>query len=65
MARSTAQDARTKGRDTGGQRLARVAILGAGFAGHTAALYLGSRLGKGHEVTHKLRCRIGWQFIPE
>jgi sulfide:quinone oxidoreductase len=31
--------------------MARVAILGAGFAGHTAALYLGSKLGKGHEVT--------------
>ena len=31
--------------------MARVAILGAGFAGHTAALYLGDQLGKGHEVT--------------
>jgi len=31
--------------------MAKVVILGAGFAGHTAALYLGSRLGKDHEVT--------------
>jgi sulfide:quinone oxidoreductase len=31
--------------------LARIAILGAGFAGHTAALHLGHRLGKKHEIT--------------
>ena len=31
--------------------VARVVVLGAGFAGHTAALYLGQRLGKEHEVT--------------
>jgi len=31
--------------------MARIAIIGAGFAGHTAALYLGDKLGKGHEVT--------------
>ena len=31
--------------------MARVVVLGAGFAGHTAALYLGDRLGKGHEIT--------------
>lgn len=31
--------------------MAKVAIIGAGFAGHTAALYLGSALGKQHEIT--------------
>jgi len=31
--------------------MAKIAIIGAGFAGHTAALYLGSKLGKKHEVT--------------
>ncbi|MBN1320867.1 MAG: FAD-dependent oxidoreductase, partial [Thermoleophilia bacterium] len=31
--------------------MARVVILGAGFAGHTAALYLGDRIGKQHQVT--------------
>jgi sulfide:quinone oxidoreductase len=31
--------------------MARVVILGAGFAGHTAALYLGDRIGKEHQVT--------------
>lgn len=31
--------------------MARVVIVGAGFAGHTAALYLGARLGKQHSVT--------------
>ena len=31
--------------------MARVVIIGAGFAGHTAALYLGSTLGKQHEIT--------------
>lgn len=31
--------------------MAKIVILGAGFAGHTAALYLGSKLGKQHEVT--------------
>ncbi len=31
--------------------MARIAVLGAGFAGHTAALYLGDKLGKGHEIT--------------
>ncbi|MBP8001342.1 MAG: FAD-dependent oxidoreductase [Chloroflexi bacterium] len=30
--------------------MAKVAIIGAGFAGHTAALYLGSALGKDHEI---------------
>jgi len=31
--------------------MAKVAIIGAGFAGHTAALYLGDALGRDHEVT--------------
>jgi sulfide:quinone oxidoreductase len=31
--------------------VARIAILGAGFAGHTAALHLGHRLGKKHQIT--------------
>lgn len=31
--------------------MAKIVILGAGFAGHTAALYLGSKLGRQHEIT--------------
>jgi sulfide:quinone oxidoreductase len=31
--------------------MAKVVIIGAGFAGHTAALYLGSALGKDHQIT--------------
>jgi sulfide:quinone oxidoreductase len=31
--------------------MARVVIIGAGFAGHTAALYLGAKLGKTHSIT--------------
>ena len=31
--------------------MAKIAIIGAGFAGHTAALYLGDQLGKKHDVT--------------
>jgi len=31
--------------------MAKIVVLGAGFAGHTAALYLGSKLGRQHEVT--------------
>jgi sulfide:quinone oxidoreductase len=31
--------------------MAKICVIGAGFAGHTAALYLGDKLGKGHEVT--------------
>ncbi len=31
--------------------MSKVVIIGAGFAGHTAALYLGSALGKRHEIT--------------
>lgn len=33
------------------ENMAKVVVIGAGFAGHTAALYLGSRIGKQHEVT--------------
>ena len=29
----------------------KVVIIGAGFAGHTAALYLGNALGKDNEIT--------------
>ena len=31
--------------------MAKVVVIGSGFAGHTAAMYLGSRLGKEHQVT--------------
>lgn len=31
--------------------MAKIVVVGAGFAGHTAALYLGNRLGKQHQVT--------------
>ena len=31
--------------------MAKIVVIGAGFAGHTAALYLGSKVGKKHEVT--------------
>ena len=31
--------------------MAKIVVIGAGFAGHTAALYLGNALGKSHEVT--------------
>ncbi len=31
--------------------MAKVVIIGAGFAGHTAALYLGDALGQNHEIT--------------
>jgi sulfide:quinone oxidoreductase len=31
--------------------MAKIVIIGAGFAGHTAALYLGDTLGKNHDVT--------------
>jgi sulfide:quinone oxidoreductase len=31
--------------------MAKVVVIGAGFAGHTAALYLGDELGKSHEIT--------------
>jgi sulfide:quinone oxidoreductase len=31
--------------------VAKVVIIGAGFAGHTAAIYLGNKLGRDHEIT--------------
>lgn len=31
--------------------MAKIVVIGAGFAGHTAALYLGSQLGREHQVT--------------
>ncbi len=31
--------------------MAKVVIIGAGFAGHTAAMYLGSAIGRDHEIT--------------
>lgn len=31
--------------------MAKVVIIGAGFAGHTAALYLGDELGRNHDIT--------------
>jgi sulfide:quinone oxidoreductase len=31
--------------------MAKVVVIGSGFAGHTAAMYLGSRIGKSHEIT--------------
>jgi len=31
--------------------VAKIAVIGAGFAGHTAAIYLGNKLGRDHEVT--------------
>ena len=31
--------------------MAKVVIIGAGFAGHTAAIYLGNKLGRDHEIT--------------
>ena len=31
--------------------MAKIVVIGAGFAGHTAALYLGSKIGRKHEVT--------------
>lgn len=31
--------------------MAKIVVIGAGFAGHTTALYLGSKIGRQHEVT--------------
>lgn len=43
--------------------MAKIAILGAGFAGHTAALHLGHRLGRNHEFTVVNRIDR-FSFIP-
>lgn len=43
--------------------MARVLIVGAGFAGQTAALYLGKALGKGHEIT-VVNASDRFYFIP-
>ncbi len=43
--------------------MAKVVVLGAGFAGHTAALYLGDALGKDHEIT-VISNRDKFSFIP-
>ncbi|MCB1183906.1 FAD-dependent oxidoreductase [bacterium] len=40
--------------------MARICVIGAGFAGHTAALYLGDKLGRDHQVTVINRSR---QFV--
>lgn len=31
--------------------MAKIVVIGAGFAGHTAAMYPGSSLGRQHEIT--------------
>jgi len=43
--------------------MARVVLIGAGFAGQTAALYIGSALGKGHEIT-VINANEHFYFIP-
>lgn len=43
--------------------MARVAIIGAGFAGHTAALYLGNILGAQHDVT-MINPSERFQYVP-
>ncbi len=43
--------------------MAKIVVLGAGFAGHTAALYLGSKLGMQHEVTVVNKYDI-FGFVP-
>jgi sulfide:quinone oxidoreductase len=43
--------------------MARVAIIGAGFAGQTAALYLGDALGAEHEITVINRLR-DFSYVP-
>ena len=43
--------------------MAKVVVVGAGFAGHTAALYLGAKLGKQHEVT-VISNRDVFAYIP-
>ena len=43
--------------------MAKIAIIGAGFAGHTAAMYLGDALGKDHEIT-VINKHEDFVFIP-
>ncbi len=43
--------------------MAKVAIIGAGFAGQTAALYLGDALGKDHEIT-MINMSDRFLFVP-
>jgi sulfide:quinone oxidoreductase len=43
--------------------MARIVILGAGFAGHTAALYLGDALAEDHEITVVNR-REDFSYVP-
>ena len=43
--------------------MAKVIVIGAGFAGHTAALYLGDALGKDHDIT-VVSNRDLFSFIP-
>jgi sulfide:quinone oxidoreductase len=43
--------------------MARIVIIGAGFAGQTAALYLGSALGRKHEIT-LINASDQFYFIP-
>src|SRR5271166_2947813 len=46
-----------------GAGMARVVILGAGISGHTAALHLRRKLGKGHEVV-VVSPNSHWNWIP-
>ncbi len=43
--------------------MAKIVIVGAGFAGHTAALYLGDKLGKKHTVT-MINRHESFAYIP-
>ena len=43
--------------------MAKVVVIGAGFAGHTTALYLGSKLGRKHEIT-VISNRDVFAYIP-
>ena len=40
--------------------MAKVLVISAGFAGHTAALYLGDKLGRKHEITVMSNARCIW-----
>jgi sulfide:quinone oxidoreductase len=43
--------------------MAKVVVIGAGFAGHTAALYLGNKLGRKHEIT-VISNRDVFSYVP-